>query len=99
MHYRTGHKNPRNIYRVNDDGTEDHFAVVFDPDAGQHVVDALNAQAGVSTVRFSQRIYDNGAVGPIEESWNDQHGVRHSITGEVHGTVIQTGNIAGGVRF
>src|SRR5688500_11647946 len=43
MHYRLEPGNDRRIVRVNDDSTEDPFAVVFDPTAGQFVVDALNA--------------------------------------------------------
>jgi len=45
MQFRLESGNARHILRVTDDGTEDPFAVVFDPTAGQAVVDALNAAA------------------------------------------------------
>lgn len=41
-HYRTGKKNSRNLYQVNPDGTETHFACTFHEHAGPLVVEALN---------------------------------------------------------
>ncbi len=57
--------NARHIVRVNDDGTEDPFAVVFDPDAGQGVVDALNASLGATPHSYHQVVKDCHVGGPV----------------------------------
>ncbi len=41
--FRSGNHNPRNLYRVNPDGTETHLGCVFDEAFGPIVVAALNA--------------------------------------------------------
>ena len=62
MHFRPEPDNPRNILRVNDDGTEDPFAVIFDTDAVQDVVDSLNALMGiVGTLRTWQPLCSTSA--------------------------------------
>lgn len=64
MYFRLESDNPRNILRVNDDGAEDLFAVVFDTDAVQDVVDSLNALMGiVGTLRTWQPLCSTSASG------------------------------------
>lgn len=43
--YRTGGKNPRNIYDTTREGIDGHIGVMFDPADGPRVVAALNDQA------------------------------------------------------
>jgi hypothetical protein len=40
--YRTGNRNARNVYRIMDDGTEQHVGCMFAEDDGREVVAALN---------------------------------------------------------
>jgi len=46
--YRTGNKNPRNIYLVDDDGHEVHVGVMFDPLDGPRTARALNQVINVA---------------------------------------------------
>lgn len=76
MHYSLESGNKRHIVRVNDDGTEDPFAVVFDPDAGQGVVDALNASLGTPSRSYSQVVKDCHVGGPVIQIGNLSGSVR-----------------------
>lgn len=64
MHYRLEPGNDRHILRVNDDGTEEPFAVVFDPTAGAFVVDALNASLD-ATPRSVRQVVKGSVTGPV----------------------------------
>lgn len=64
MNYRLDPDNPRHVLVVGDDSTEQPFAVVFDPTAGQTVVDALNA----SLAEQPARTISNVVNGPVNES-------------------------------
>jgi len=52
VRYRTGNRNPRNVYRVDVDdagNTQDvHVGCMFDPDDGPLVARALNAWLGLT---------------------------------------------------
>jgi hypothetical protein len=55
--FRVGNHNPRNLYRVNPDGTETHVGCVFDETFGPIVVAALNSassRATPSSAKFRQ---------------------------------------------
>lgn len=64
MRYRLDPDNPRHILCVTDDGTAEPFLVVFDPTAGQGVVDALNASLGTQPPRTISNVVN----GPVNES-------------------------------
>lgn len=80
MKYRIEPHNPRSIVRVDGDGVEEPFLVVFDPAATAAVVIALNAHAGL-----------------IEAAEETTRAVVNTVTGSVHGLLVQ-GHTINGVR-
>jgi hypothetical protein len=67
MQFRLEPGHDRHVLRVADDGTEEPFAVVFNPDDTPSVVDALNASLGspAQPRTFNQTVKDCHVGGPI----------------------------------
>jgi hypothetical protein len=55
--YRTGHRNPRNLYATFGDGHERHIGAVFDPEFGPYVVSALNGTALIDTLERLPKLF------------------------------------------
>lgn len=66
--YCHGNRNTRNIYRIDPEGTEEHVAVVLDPDEAGYFVRALNSHDD------AMRIYKGQPEPDPSTRWRDLEG-------------------------